>query len=107
MSLTAQQDAIAHAELSGILKVVAYAGTGKTFSLVELSKKQSICGNHGLYLAYNKSSESDARKRFPASITCRTVHSLAYRAIGHTYKHKLRGLKAFCIFQPIVDGVSG
>ena len=95
MSLTAQQDAIAHAELSGILKVVAYAGTGKTFSLVELSKKQSICGNHGLYLAYNKSSESDARKRFPASITCRTVHSLAYRAIGHTYKHKLRGLKAF------------
>ena len=34
-----------------------------------------------LYLAYNKSTQLAAQQHFPAHVACRTMHSLAYRAM--------------------------
>lgn len=99
MKLTAQQQAIASHRLDGTLKVIAYAGTGKTSSLVALSHKQAERGKRGLYLAFNKSSENDARSRFPSTVVCRTVHSLAFRAIGYQYQKKLRELKVIDVIR--------
>lgn len=33
----------------------------------------------------------EAAASFPSHVTCRTAHSLAHRAVGHQYAHRLRG----------------
>ena len=94
MLSTAQQDSIANAKLEGITKVPAYAGTGKTYSLVKLSIQQATQDKRGLYVAFNKAAEMDAKKRFPAKfVTTKTVHALAFARFGGRYVHKLRSMK--------------
>lgn len=66
----------------------AFAGTGKTTTILEYSKifkDESI-----LYLAYNDSVVKDAKKKFPKNVKVLTFHSFAYASIGYKYKHKLR-----------------
>lgn len=90
MKLTAEQDAIltaAHA--GGTVIAEALAGTGKTSTLVEMAK--SFPGRPSLYLAYNKSVQIEAAKRFPGWVDVRTAHSVAYQAVGNRYAHRLGG----------------
>ena len=61
------------------IKIKAYAGTGKTATLVEISKHLT---GKGLYLAYNKAIQIDASAKFPAHVDCKTAHSIAY---GYNY----------------------
>src|SRR3954453_8418575 len=77
-----EQDAIVavrRADPQGSLRVLAFAGTGKTTALQLLAEADPT---PGLYLAYNKGAQLEARARFPAHVACRTVHSLAFRAMG-------------------------
>ena len=60
------------------LKINAYAGTGKTATLVMLAQSTP---RQGVYLAFNRSLADEARTKFPASVTCWTTHQLAYRSI--------------------------
>jgi len=71
------------------LKVIAYAGTGKTSSLVALAEANDI---EMLYLAFNKSVESEAKMRFPMNVTSRTGHALAYATTGAPYRTMPNGL---------------
>lgn len=59
------------------LKINAYAGTGKTATLVMLAQSTH---RHGAYLAFNRSLADEARTKFPKSVTCWTTHQLAYRS---------------------------
>jgi F-box protein, helicase, 18 len=85
-----------------ILKIVAYAGTGKTTTLEYLARTieernptQTI-----LYLAFNKSVAAEAKQRFPTNVEARTIHSVAYKNIAGPYRHKLEGdLRARLIAQ--------
>jgi hypothetical protein len=43
----------------------------------------------GLHMAFGRDIAADARRRFGANVDCRTSHSLAYRAGGHAYQHRL------------------
>ena len=61
------------------IKIKAYAGTGKTATLVEISKHLT---GKGLYLAYNKAIQIHASAKFPAHVDCKTAHSIAY---GYNY----------------------
>lgn len=70
-----QKDCIFSAQQGHDIKIKAYAGTGKTSTLVEISK--NIAGR-GLYLAYNKAIQLDASEKFPSQVACKTAHSLAY-----------------------------
>lgn len=70
------------------LALQAGAGTGKTSTLALLAHSTRRTGR---YLAYNKAIAQDAATRFPATVTCRTAHSLAYAAIGHRYRARLNG----------------
>lgn len=81
MGLTKEQQDIVDYVVAneGVTAVSAVAGSGKTHLLVELSK-QFLTGT-SLYLAYNKSIASEARSKFPSSVSCLTTHSLAYKAI--------------------------
>src|SRR3954452_24887811 len=63
------------ADPAGSLRVLAFAGSGKTTALRLLAEADP---SPALYLAYNKAAQLQAR--FPAHVACRTVHSLAFRA---------------------------
>lgn len=74
------------------LVVNAYAGTGKTTTLRAYAAARPQ--QRMLYLAFNKVTASEAARSFPANVSCRTIHSMAYTAIGHRYRHKLAQLRA-------------
>jgi len=81
------------ADPGGSLRVVAFAGSGKTTALRLLAEAE---GTPALYLAYNKSTQLAAQQYFPAHVACRTMHSLAYRAMRmfeqqHRLERKLTG----------------
>lgn len=83
---TAEQEQVI-ADNSQTLVVNAFAGTGKTTTLIEYAKerpKDSI-----LYLAFNRAVKDDAQKKFPSNVRCVTTHGLAYRDFGVIYKDKL------------------
>lgn len=79
MTLTSEQQCIVEhvTHNDGYTLVDAVAGAGKTSLLVALT--QSLNPSRGLYLAYNKSMSTEASSRFPKTVTCCTIHSLAFR----------------------------
>lgn len=86
---TEEQQIIIDAPLDGTTRVIAYAGTGKTSTLIEFAKRHP--GKRGLYIAFNKAIQEEGARRFPKSVQCKTSHALAYRAFGYKYKHKMAG----------------
>ncbi|MGW0564426.1 UvrD-helicase domain-containing protein [Streptomyces sp. NPDC003016] len=89
MTLTDEQTSAADRFHAGDhLALQAGAGTGKTSTLALLAHRTHRTGR---YLAYNKAIAQDAAARFPATVTCRTAHALAYAAIGHRYRTRLNG----------------
>ena len=83
-----QLDIIALAKTKKSLVVKAFAGCTKTTTIEMVAKELD---NRALYLAFNKGIAEEAVKKMP-SVTCKTVHSLAYAAImTKEYKNKLQG----------------
>lgn len=72
---------------NSVLKVIAFAGTGKTTTLLEYSKTRPNL--RFLYIAFNKSVQIEAEKQFPTNVISRTSHSLAFRSYGAPYANKL------------------
>lgn len=70
-----------------IVKIVAFAGTGKTSTLIEYTRLRPHL--KFLNVMYNKSVCDHAKKCFPCNVECRTAHSLAWSAVGKRYVHKL------------------
>jgi F-box protein 18 (helicase) len=86
MHLTEEQQAVVHSPAS-CLRVNALAGTGKTATLVAYAEARP--SERLLYVAFNKAVQREAQNRFPPNVECRTAHSLAFRACGQRYQHKL------------------
>jgi len=63
-----------------IVTIIAPAGSGKTFTLVEIAKR--LPDKEILYLAYNKAIEKEATRKFPKNTTVKTIHGLAYTTLG-------------------------
>ncbi|CAM3790604.1 UvrD-helicase domain-containing protein [Vreelandella rituensis] len=90
MQATQQQQSIVELGQQGVnLQVNALAGTGKTSTLVMLGN--ALAPRRGLYLAFNKSIAVEAQRKFPSSVKASTIHSLAFRAVGRHYAHRLEG----------------
>jgi len=72
--------------------VKAFAGTGKTTTLQLLSNALGVTNPKWkvLYLAFNKSIQEEAQKKFGKNVICRTTHSMAYGEQGKFYRHKLK-----------------
>ena len=86
--LTDEQEAIRQAVKQGGDGVIgAYAGTGKTFMLRTIAEDTPRRKFH--LAAYNRAIADDAKKSFPRNATCRTMHSIAFQAVGLNYKHRL------------------
>jgi len=90
MKLTDEQENILNIvkNREKLLKIVAFAGTGKTTLLYEIAKQ-----NRGrkLYLAFNKAIANEAFEKFKGTNTwVKTTHSLAYNYVIHRYGYKLK-----------------
>lgn len=86
LNLTDEQKEIVHSD-SHTLLVNAFAGTGKTSTLVEFARARPK--KNFIYLAFNRSVKEEALKKFPKNVYCTTTHGLAYQYFGVPYKHKL------------------
>jgi len=73
------------------LVVVAYAGCGKTSTLVSFAKQNSHLKI--LYLAYNRAIRDEGASKFPKNVSCKTSHQLAWAAFGSKYQHKLGNIR--------------
>ena len=86
MQWTQEQQPIIHSTADKLL-VQAFAGTGKTTTLVGYATQHASVKM--LYLCYNKSVELAARGRFPRrNVVCKTAHGLAYAVYGSQYATK-------------------
>lgn len=61
------------------LKLNAFAGTGKTSTLVLMA--EALNPKRGLYLAFNKAIATEAQAKMPRNVTARTFHSMAYSSM--------------------------
>ena len=66
-------------------KINAYAGTGKTSTLVMLSKADK---RKGLYIAFNRSIVNEAKGKFESKTTCMTTHELALKWLPASLRKK-------------------
>lgn len=73
------------------LVVKAYAGCGKTTTLVAFAKHHSKM--RMLYLAYNRAIRDEGAEKFPSNVTCKTSHQLAWPKFGTLYQHKLGNIR--------------
>lgn len=91
-----QEHIIDLAEEGKDLVINAFAGASKTTILTMVSKVlDEYGGATGTYLAFNKVTALEGEKRFPTSVDCRTVHSLAYRSTPKDLIKKLKNPKVF------------
>jgi superfamily I DNA/RNA helicase len=101
MQLTNEQTKIINSRAKRII-VRAFAGTGKTSTLVEFSKARP--SEKLLYIAFNKAIQLEAKDKFEKNVTVRTSHSVAYQFIGKNYRHKLEfNIKPFLIMDYLPD----
>jgi F-box protein 18 (helicase) len=102
MQLTEEQQAIVACDLQPgqTLKIMAFAGTGKTSTLVAYAQARPRL--RFLYVAFNKSVQLEAAAKFPANVVARTCHALAFRTHGHPHKDRLiPGLRANTVMQAL------
>lgn len=78
-----QQIAIDIATTGESTKVIAYAGAGKTSTLVAMA--EAMPNRRGLYLAFNKAIAAEAQNKFPWTIRTSTAHSLAWQSMKHQF----------------------
>jgi len=69
------------------VKVISGAGTGKTETLVQASRRMR---GRGLFTAFNRDIVNDAGSRFPQHVGCMTTHKLAHTAMSGLYGGRLR-----------------
>lgn len=84
--LTEEQEAIVECDTQ-ILRVGAFAGTGKTSTLVKYAEARPH--DKLLNLVFNKANRDEAKMRFPKNTHCATSHGLAFPLFGLRYEHKL------------------
>uniref|UniRef100_A0A8C5BKJ5 DNA 3'-5' helicase n=1 Tax=Gadus morhua TaxID=8049 RepID=A0A8C5BKJ5_GADMO len=104
-----QQQILSHRiQPDQVVKIMAFAGTGKTSTLVRYAQQNPRL--RCLYVAFNKSVATEAQRRFPGNVDCRTVHSIAYSDVGKSYqlsKKLVPNLKVFSVAKVLPAGRGG
>lgn len=66
-----------------IVKIVAFAGTGKTTTLLQMCKQRPH--QRFLLVVYNKSVEEHCSKSFPHNVKVKTAHAMAFANVGRRF----------------------
>ncbi len=95
MNLTSEQIEIVNCQFNNILLINAFAWTWKTTTLVEFCKSRP--NDKILYLCYNRWLKEEAVEKFKnlKNVKVSTIHSIAYKEIGHNYSQKLWNLRPY------------
>lgn len=72
-----QLDAVDKFTTGRNLRINAFAGTGKTSTLLQVASSTS---RRGVYVAFNRAIADEAKRKFPANVRPSTLHGLAF---GH------------------------
>uniref|UniRef100_A0A673MZN2 F-box DNA helicase 1 n=1 Tax=Sinocyclocheilus rhinocerous TaxID=307959 RepID=A0A673MZN2_9TELE len=91
-----------------VVKIMAFAGTGKTTTLVKYAQQRAHM--RFLYLAFNKSVAMQAQRSFPYNVECSTIHSMAFRAVVVRYKNMRKlsnNLQVFDVAWVLPKGLGG
>ena len=88
-ALTDEQLAVISTRLGrrDTIKVAAFAGSGKTTTLVELAREHP--DQKFLYLAFNVSVREHAERIFPKNTCAKSLHQLAFARVGFAYANRL------------------
>lgn len=110
ISLTGEQQMVLghNIQRDHVLKIMAFAGTGKTTTLVKYAERRPDL--RFLYVAFNRSVAKEAERRFPNNVISKTVHALAFREIGLRYqiaKKLTYSMKPFNINMVLQKGRGG
>ena len=80
------------------LKLNAFAGAGKTSTLIMMAEK--LGDKQGVYLAFNKGIALEAERKMPRNVKARTFHSMAYSAMPpwmmQRFREKAVHINEFC-----------
>ncbi|XP_030072453.1 F-box DNA helicase 1 isoform X2 [Microcaecilia unicolor] len=89
IKLTHEQTLILNHDIAPgeVAKIMAFAGTGKTFTLTKYAEKRPNL--KFLYVAFNRSIVEQARRVFPSNVVCKTFHALAFACTGRLYRNKM------------------
>ncbi|WP_279176521.1 UvrD-helicase domain-containing protein [Campylobacter insulaenigrae] len=96
--LTIEQQEVVKCNFEDILLVNAYAGTGKTSTLVQFCKHR--IEYKILYLSYNSSMRKEAEEKFKnlKNVSVKTMHSLAYETLKMSdHQSRLGNIRALDI----------
>ncbi|MDR1394673.1 MAG: AAA family ATPase, partial [Deltaproteobacteria bacterium] len=104
--MTAEQKTAAEAR-DPFLAITAYAGTGKTTTLVHFARQRPEA--RLLYLAFNRSLALEAKRAFLSlrQAEVRTIHSLAFRYTGRKYAEQLGSFRTLDIVPHLPPSCSG
>ncbi|XP_062238623.1 F-box DNA helicase 1 [Platichthys flesus] len=110
MQLTCEQQNILSHDIQNnhVVKIIAFAGTGKTTTLVKYAEQRPHL--RFLYVAFNKSVACEAERRFPKNVDCKTVHSLAFSDVGRMYQNRQKltfNLKPYTLSSVLPKGRGG
>lgn len=84
-----QNNAIKLSSTNQYVKMIAYAGAGKTSTIVLIAEQLVSQGKRGLYLAFNKSIADEAGRKLPRAVDAKTFHSLAFQNVDRDITRKL------------------
>jgi len=88
-ALTSEQQSVVEAARAGEhLKVLAFAGAGKTFTLMEIAK--ALEGRRILYLTFSRALAEEAQGKFRGLAKAMTNHGLAFHKMGLPFAQKGR-----------------
>lgn len=86
MNTEEQQAAIEAAASKGSIALDALAGTGKTYTLVQMAAKQNV---PTLAVAFNKKNAMDLQARMPSHVTAKTMNGLGHGALMKWWNFKV------------------
>ncbi|SJX64003.1 related to DNA helicase Fdhp [Sporisorium reilianum f. sp. reilianum] len=103
--LTHEQDRFVRRDVrpGELIKVQAFAGTGKTRSLLAYAERRPH--KRFLYIAFNKAAAEEARRRFPDHVQCRTMHSVALCQVVRTAGQDIGDLRARDVVRLLGDSL--
>ncbi|XP_056429197.1 F-box DNA helicase 1 isoform X2 [Hyla sarda] len=87
-SLTNEQQQIINHDIQDgqVVKIMAFAGTGKTSTLIKYAESRPHL--RFLYATFNRSIAKHASHLFPKNVLCKTFHSLAFQQTGKLYQQR-------------------
>lgn len=103
--LTEEQARFVHFQVrrNDLVCVQAYAGTGKTRSLLSYAKLRPQ--QRFLYITFNVAAARSARETFPPNVDCRTMHAVALKHVSIPENQELRALRPRDVLRLLADAL--